>query len=98
MSIFYCLPVVEKCLEKRLAFTSADINFYNFLELHSKFSEKRFSFSNSVKPPSPELPKSARHDEKYLSSYAPIMNRAVVDSIATSPQSSQYFKQANKHS
>ena len=42
MSIYYRLPVVKKCLEKRLYFTSENINIYNFLELPSKFSEKFF--------------------------------------------------------
>ena len=71
-SFYYRLPVVEKCLEKRLAFTSADINFYNFLEFHSKFLEKKifvtnFPFQVHSNSLSPELPKSAKHDKKFLS-------------------------------
>ena len=42
--------------------------FQNFIQnsLEKDFCCK-FPFSNSLKPPSPELPKSAKHDENFLS-------------------------------
>ena len=54
-----------------LAFTSANIIFHKYLELHSTLSEKRFSsriflfLMDSLKSPT-KLPKSAKRDKSFL--------------------------------
>ena len=65
------LPLFFICCCFRSAFTSTDIIFYTFLELHSTLFEKRFSSRNfhfltdlSQTPKPASQPKSTKHDKK----------------------------------